>query len=424
MASASAGEARNRATASSSVTATISRSRYDRLPWTGPALRGPRRARRAWCERPARADPRRQRDDRPGGARPRRRRRCIPARRALRRRQLLRPVRQARADRARRPGDARVRATVVRPAAARARGRRRRPGRLQRRRLALCARRARPGAGRARPAALAQRDDEDHRRPLDQLVRGRLPAPSMGRARLPRARARRRLRAALGGALAHLPARRARPDGRLGRAGRRSPGLRAGAERRGVRRDRALGAGDASSRSGCSRARSGRRATSSPGTGIRHLPNIPTEEVFTAPDPERVDGHVTSTRPLVLRDGTIIRGLRVRFEGGRAVEIEADENAEALLGRAAMDDGAGAARRARARRPRRAGSARSAPSSTTPSSTRTPRATSRSATPTRSRRDEEDRGRLNKSGIHIDFMIGSLELEVTGVTRDGERVSR
>src|SRR4029077_10693165 len=58
--------------------------------------------------------------------------------------------------------------------------------------------------------------------------------------------------------------------------------------------------------------------------GIRHLPNVPSEEVFTSPDPERVDGRVRSTKPLVLSDGTVVRGLRARFEGGRAVEIDAD----------------------------------------------------------------------------------------------------
>ena len=75
-------------------------------------------------------------------------------------------------------------------------------------------------------------------------------------------------------------------------------------------------------------------------TGIRHLPNLPTEEVFTTPDPERTEGHVTSTRPLVLKDGTIIRGLRVRFEGGRAVEVDADENAVAIRAQTSFDPGA------------------------------------------------------------------------------------
>src|SRR5213076_1334189 len=73
--------------------------------------------------------------------------------------------------------------------------------------------------------------------------------------------------------------------------------------------------------------------------GLRHLPNLPTEEVFTTPDPDRTEGHVTSTKPLVLEDGTIVRGLRVRFEGGKAVEIDADENGEALRARLAVDDG-------------------------------------------------------------------------------------
>ena len=36
--------------------------------------------------------------------------------------------------------------------------------------------------------------------------------------------------------------------------------------------------------------------------------------------------------------------------------------------------------------------------------------------------DEHSRARLNRSGIHVDFMIGSDEVAVTGITRDGERV--
>src|SRR5262249_57964883 len=74
--------------------------------------------------------------------------------------------------------------------------------------------------------------------------------------------------------------------------------------------------------------------------GLRHLPNVPTEEVFTSPDPERVEGHVRSTRPLVLSDGTFVTGLQVRFEGGRAVEISADQGADVLRGRTQIDDGA------------------------------------------------------------------------------------
>ena len=53
------------------------------------------------------------------------------------------------------------------------------------------------------------------------------------------------------------------------------------------------------------------------------MPNLPSEEVFTAPDPRRVDGEVRSTKPLVV-GGTIVRGLRVRFEEGVAVSFESE----------------------------------------------------------------------------------------------------
>ena len=53
--------------------------------------------------------------------------------------------------------------------------------------------------------------------------------------------------------------------------------------------------------------------------GITHYPNLPTEEVFTTPDPERVDGHVSATMPLELY-GSYMNGIRIEFEGGRAVQ--------------------------------------------------------------------------------------------------------
>ena len=56
--------------------------------------------------------------------------------------------------------------------------------------------------------------------------------------------------------------------------------------------------------------------------GIKHVANMPTEEVFTTPDARRADGTVRSTLPLQIQ-GNIVRDLEVRFEGGRAVEIRA-----------------------------------------------------------------------------------------------------
>src|SRR4051812_34840877 len=70
--------------------------------------------------------------------------------------------------------------------------------------------------------------------------------------------------------------------------------------------------------------------------GVIHAPNLPTEEVTTTPDPLRADGVVTATKPLDV-SGTVVRDLRIRFEGGRAVEIEG-ENADVLRARVAKDE--------------------------------------------------------------------------------------
>ena len=74
--------------------------------------------------------------------------------------------------------------------------------------------------------------------------------------------------------------------------------------------------------------------------GIEHMPNLPTEEVFTTPDPERTSGTVTSTKPLVLIDGTVVRDLVVRFEAGRVAELTASEGGETLSTIIGTDDGA------------------------------------------------------------------------------------
>jgi aminopeptidase len=155
--------------------------------------------------------------------------------------------------------------------------------------------------------------------------------------------------------------------------------------------------------------------------GLRHLPNIPTEEIFTTPDPERTEGHVSSTKPLVLKDGTIVRGLRVRFEGGRAVEVEADENGAAIRTQTQADDGA--ARLGEIALVDRKG--RIGPLGTVFYDTLLDE---NSASHIAFGHGfafavgEEDVPRINDSGIHVDFMIGSSELEVTGVTTAGERV--
>jgi aminopeptidase len=154
--------------------------------------------------------------------------------------------------------------------------------------------------------------------------------------------------------------------------------------------------------------------------GIVHMPNLPSEEVFTAPDPTRVDGVVRSTKPLVV-GGTIIRGLRVHFEGGRATSIEADEGGELLAQYARRDDGA--ARLGEVALVDAAG--RIGPLDTVFYDTLIDEnAASHIALGAAYEftAGEEDRGRINRSQIHVDFMIGSPEVDVTGVTASGERV--
>ena len=155
--------------------------------------------------------------------------------------------------------------------------------------------------------------------------------------------------------------------------------------------------------------------------GVRHLPNLPTEEVFTSPDPLRTEGHVTSTKPLVLRGGTIIRGLRVRFEGGRAVEIDADENGPALAAVAEFDEGAARLGEiALVDRRGRIGELGTVFYDTLLDENAASHVALGFGFPFAV--DEADRERVNRSGAHVDFMVGSPELDVDGVTRDGERV--
>src|SRR5262249_46140555 len=73
--------------------------------------------------------------------------------------------------------------------------------------------------------------------------------------------------------------------------------------------------------------------------GIIHMPNLPSEEVFGAPDPRRTDGVVRATKPLVIA-GSIISGLEVEFRKGKAVRIDAEEGADVLRGYAGRDEGA------------------------------------------------------------------------------------
>jgi aminopeptidase len=155
--------------------------------------------------------------------------------------------------------------------------------------------------------------------------------------------------------------------------------------------------------------------------GIRHVPNIPTEEVFTAPDPARAEGVVTATKPFVLKTGTLVEGLVLRFEGGRAVQIDARAGGEALreyvsrvenadrLGEVALVDREG----------------RIGPLGTVFYNTLLDEnAASHLALGSAyiDRVGDEDREQVNRSDAHADFMVGGNDVDVTGITRDGGRV--
>jgi aminopeptidase len=154
--------------------------------------------------------------------------------------------------------------------------------------------------------------------------------------------------------------------------------------------------------------------------GIQHMPNLPSEEVFGAPDPQRADGVVRATKPLVV-GGSIIRGLEVEFRGGRAVRIDADDGAEVLRGYAARDEGASRLGEvALVDGEGRVGSLDTVFFDTLLDENAASHiALGEAYTFTAG---EADRGRLNHSGIHVDFMIGGDDVEVTGVTASGDEV--
>jgi aminopeptidase len=125
--------------------------------------------------------------------------------------------------------------------------------------------------------------------------------------------------------------------------------------------------------------------------------------------------------PLEL-SGTVIEGIRVEFAGGRAVKIDADRGADALRSVAAKDDGA-------TRLGEIAlvdGEGRIGPLETVFFDTLIDENAATHIAlgngydhPVE---DPADKGRVNQSQIHVDFMIGSPELDVDGITRDGESV--
>jgi aminopeptidase len=163
--------------------------------------------------------------------------------------------------------------------------------------------------------------------------------------------------------------------------------------------------------------------------GIKHVANMPTEEVFTTPDARRVDGTVRSTLPLQIQ-GNIVRDLEVRFENGRAVEVRAASGQDVMRAHVATDDGS-----------TRLGEVALVDGHSAVGNTGLvfydtlfdENASSHIAfgasivqalpwAPELSAEERHERG-VNHSSIHTDFMIGSNELEIEGVSKTGETVA-
>ena len=153
--------------------------------------------------------------------------------------------------------------------------------------------------------------------------------------------------------------------------------------------------------------------------GIVHAPNLPTEEVTTTPDPMRAEGYVTATKPLDVA-GTVVHDLQVRFEDGRAVDIQG-ENADALRSRVAKDEGGSRLGEvALVDREGRIDKTGTVFFNTLLDENAASHLALGNAYATHV--GDADRDRINKSAIHVDFMIGSDDVTVTGITKDGVEV--
>jgi len=160
---------------------------------------------------------------------------------------------------------------------------------------------------------------------------------------------------------------------------------------------------------------------------VRHIATLPTEEIFTTPDPTRTEGKVRASRPLAL-GGALVEGLELRFEGGRISDVSATRGAEVVRAQLAIDDDAA-----------RLGEV-ALVDDTSPiqqsgvlfyDTLLDESAASHLAwgdgIPDGHRDYQPARPEtltglpINHSATHVDFMIGSPELRVTGVRADGSR---
>lgn len=169
-------------------------------------------------------------------------------------------------------------------------------------------------------------------------------------------------------------------------------------------------------------------ATSKNAKGTEFLPNIPTEEVFTAPHREGVNGTLIATKPLAYQ-GNVINHFRLRFEAGKVVDFDAEEGKDALAALLEQDENAV-----------RLGECALVPYDSPISNSNTlfyetlfdENASCHFAFgacyPTNFAggaelsREELEKIGGNDSQVHVDFMVGAADLNIVGTTQDGRKV--
>lgn len=155
--------------------------------------------------------------------------------------------------------------------------------------------------------------------------------------------------------------------------------------------------------------------------GIAFHPNVPSEEIFTTPDPRRAEGYVSGTLPRELH-GMIVEGFRLELADGQVTRVDAESGAEALRGAIARDaNGSRLGELALVDGEGRVGPLRTVFFDTLLDEN----AASHVALGNGYAAgvdDPADEARVNASGVHVDLMIGRPELDVDGITAAGEHL--